>query len=222
MGIPSSCSLEVKVCLSATVSHGLRTHGHTSDDRLTKSNIHQVCMDTWYRLEDLQRVMADRDWLQKGIKGIRTIEMSLWWWWEVNLNYTYIFIYIYIYVLLILVFFIMIASNYNTLTNTLFGLPFSLLEWTYCKERLENISAKMSWGKQQRWKYLSNFKYIYIYIYIYIHIVTHRQTVSLYHNFSVWLDTLDAWIWDQNPPNFTLDLVSYCSANKRTTSAREL
>ena len=31
--------------------------------------------------------------------------------------------------------------------------------------------------------------YIYIYIYIYIHIVLHRQTVSLYHNSSVWLDT---------------------------------
>ena len=33
---------------------------------------------------------------------------------------------------------------------------------------------------------------------------------------------LDAWSWDRNPPNVTLDLVSYCSANKRTTSAREL
>ena len=29
----------------------------------------------------------------------------------------------------------------------------------------------------------------YIYIYIYIYIVLHRQTVSLYHNSSVWLDT---------------------------------
>ena len=32
------------------------------------------------------------------------------------------------------------------------------------------------------------------------------------------LGTQDAWSWDQNPPNFTLDLVSYNSANKRTTS----
>ena len=46
----------------------------------------------------------------------------------------------------------------------------------------------------------------YIYTYIY-----------LYHNSSVWLDTLDAWNWDRNPPNFTLDLVSDRSANKRTT-----
>ena len=30
---------------------------------------------------------------------------------------------------------------------------------------------------------------IYIYIYIYIYIVIHRQTVSLYHNSSGWLDT---------------------------------
>ena len=63
---------------------------------------------------------------------------------------------------------------------------------------------------------------IYIYIYIYIYIVTHWQTVSLYHNSSVWRDTADDWSWDRNPPNFTLDLVSYRSANKRTTSAREL
>ena len=28
-----------------------------------------------------------------------------------------------------------------------------------------------------------------IHIYIYIYIVIHRQTVSLYHNSSVWLDT---------------------------------
>ena len=46
----------------------------------------------------------------------------------------------------------------------------------------------------------------------FIYIVIHWQTVSLYHNTSVWLDTLDAWSWDGKPPNFTLDLVSYRSA----------
>ena len=61
--------------------------------------------------------------------------------------------------------------------------------------------------------------HIYIYIYIYIYIVIHRQTVSLYHNSSVWLDMYDAWSWDRNLPNFSLDLVSDCLANKRTTSA---
>ena len=32
-----------------------------------------------------------------------------------------------------------------------------------------------------------------------IYIVIHRQTVSLYHNSSVWLDTLDFRSLDQNP-----------------------
>ena len=48
--------------------------------------------------------------------------------------------------------------------------------------------------------------------YAYIYVVIHRQTVSLYQNSSVWLDTQNASSWDQNPPNFTLDLVSYRSA----------
>ena len=42
-------------------------------------------------------------------------------------------------------------------------------------------------------------------IYIYIYIVIHRQTVSFYQNSSVWLDTQDAWNWDRNPSNITLD-----------------
>ena len=44
--------------------------------------------------------------------------------------------------------------------------------------------------------------YIYVCIYIYIYIVIHWQTVSLYHNSSVWLDTWDAPNWDQNLLNF--------------------
>ena len=55
-----------------------------------------------------------------------------------------------------------------------------------------------------------------------VYIVIHRQTVSLYHNSSMWLDTWDAWSWDRNPPNFTLGLESDHSTNKRTTSPREL
>ena len=58
-----------------------------------------------------------------------------------------------------------------------------------------------------------------IYIYIYIYILILRQTVSLYHNSSVWLDTQDAASRDWNPPNFTLDFVSYRSAISRHTSA---
>ena len=37
-------------------------------------------------------------------------------------------------------------------------------------------------------------------------IVIHKQTVSLCHNFSVWLDTLVTSSWDRNPPNFRLGL----------------
>ena len=61
----------------------------------------------------------------------------------------------------------------------------------------------------------------YIYIYIYIYIVIHRQTVSLYHNSSVWLDMQDASNWGQNPPNFKLDLVSYSAAIRHHMSAQE-
>ena len=46
----------------------------------------------------------------------------------------------------------------------------------------------------------------------YMYIVMHRQTVSLYHNSSVWLDTQDVSCWDRNPPNFMLDMLSDCSA----------
>ena len=38
----------------------------------------------------------------------------------------------------------------------------------------------------------------------------------------VWLDTQDASSWDQNLPDLTLDLVSYCSAKSQLMSAQEL
>ena len=41
-------------------------------------------------------------------------------------------------------------------------------------------------------------------VYIYIYIVIYRQTVSLYHNSSVWLDTRDASSWDRNPADLML------------------
>ena len=41
-----------------------------------------------------------------------------------------------------------------------------------------------------------------------MYIVIQRQTVSLYINASVWLDTLDVSSWDRNRPNFILDLIS--------------
>ena len=46
----------------------------------------------------------------------------------------------------------------------------------------------------------------------FIYILSFTDRLSLYHNSSVSLDTY-ASSWDQNPPNFTLDLVSYRSAS---------
>ena len=43
--------------------------------------------------------------------------------------------------------------------------------------------------------------YLYIYIYIYIYILIYGETVSLYHNSSVWLETPEASRWGRNPPN---------------------
>ena len=57
---------------------------------------------------------------------------------------------------------------------------------------------------------------ITIYIYIYIYIVIHRQTVSLYHNSSLQLDTQDASSWDRNQPNFTQDILSNISTISAT------
>ena len=54
----------------------------------------------------------------------------------------------------------------------------------------------------ERISYLSGFQSL---IYIYIYIVIHRQTVSFYQNFSVWLDTQDARSRNRNPSNFTID-----------------
>ena len=41
------------------------------------------------------------------------------------------------------------------------------------------------------------------YIYIYIYIVIHRQTVLLYYNSSVWLDTQDVSSWNCSQANFS-------------------
>ena len=45
--------------------------------------------------------------------------------------------------------------------------------------------------------------------------VIQRQTILLCHNSSVWIDTQDTSSWEQNTPNFTLDLVF----NRSTISA---
>ena len=58
---------------------------------------------------------------------------------------------------------------------------------------------------------------LYIYIYIYIYIVIHRQTVSLYHNSSVWLDTGGASSWDRIPADFAP--VGYLTVDLSSSSA---
>ena len=68
---------------------------------------------------------------------------------------------------------------------------------SYWKGRLQ---VALDYGRQ-----------LYFY-YTYIYIVIHRQTVSLYHNSLVCLDTRDALSWDRKPPNFKQDLLSNLSA----------
>ena len=52
------------------------SHGHTYEDRPTKNYIYKLCGDTGCSLEDLPREMADRDWWQERIKGIRDISTT--------------------------------------------------------------------------------------------------------------------------------------------------
>ena len=62
-------------------------------------------------------------------------------------------------------------------------------------------------NKMKMYKYENTrgFFHIWTFSYIYIYIVIHRQTVSLYHNSSVWLDTMEGSSLDRNPPYFTFD-----------------
>ena len=83
-----------------------------------------------------------------------------------------------------------------------------------CGERGSGISVLRAWR--------DDVDDIYIYIYIYIYIFIPMQTVSLYHNCSGFLDMPDALSWDRNQSNFMQDLVSYHSAIRRPTPAREL
>ena len=54
-----------------------------------------------------------------------------------------------------------------------------------CSERIFRTSKEIDIKRIAVW---TESPAIYIYIYIYIYIVIHRQTASLYHNSSVWLD----------------------------------
>ena len=56
---------------------------------------------------------------------------------------------------------------------------------------------------------------------IYI-IIIHREIVLLYYNSSVWLATKDVSIWDRNPSDFTLYMVSNPSAISMTCVNSEI
>ena len=60
------------------------------------------------------------------------------------------------------------------------------------------------------------------YIHSYIYIVTHRQTVSLYHKSSVWLDRLDSQSWDRNLADWKANLRFYHSAMRKSAQAKEI
>ena len=81
---------------------------------------------------------------------------------------------------------------------------------------MKNIFVMVNWVIN--WKLLLT---IHIYMYIYIYIIIHRQTISLYHKSSVWLDTQNTSSWDQNPPNFTQDMSSKHSAISEREKERE-
>ena len=46
-----------------------------------KPYVHQLCVDTWYYVECLPRVMNGRDWWWKRIKGICAVSAT--WWWNI-------------------------------------------------------------------------------------------------------------------------------------------
>ena len=81
------------------------------------------------------------------------------------------------------------------------------------------MMAYLKKKKQKKMKYyIGTLSYVKntssdYFVIIYIYIYCHPQTdCFFYHNSSVWLNMQDSSSWDQNPPNFMLDLVSYRSA----------
>ena len=59
-----------------------------------------------------------------------------------------------------------------------------------------------------------------LYLLLYIFVI-HRQTVLLYQNSSVWLDTLDSQSWDQNPADSNANPRFYHSATRKPAQAKE-
>ena len=54
-------------------------HRHTSVGQPAKTYIYQLWVDTGFRLEDLPKVMADRDKWQERVKKICVVSIQWWW-----------------------------------------------------------------------------------------------------------------------------------------------
>ena len=59
------------------------THGHTNVGLPGKTNIHQLCVDTGWHLENLSRAMSSRNRYWVSVKGIHAISMT--WGWQLHI-----------------------------------------------------------------------------------------------------------------------------------------
>ena len=86
---------------------------------------------------------------------------------------------------------------------------------------LEGLSSYICrmWAPKQN--FLNN-PCVCVCIYIYIYIVIHRQTVSLYQNSSVWLNSLDSRSWDRKLVDWNANPRFYHSATRKPTQAKEI
>ena len=61
------------------------SHGCASVGRPTRIYLQQLCVDTWYRLEDLPEAMDNRDEWQEGVWEICASSSTRWWWWWLSM-----------------------------------------------------------------------------------------------------------------------------------------
>ena len=75
---------------------------------------------------------------------------------------------------------------------------------THHKVRIKGkVEQSREWSSALPYTSVSPLTTVINFAYIYIYTVIRRQTVSLYHNLSVWLNMRDTSSWDRNPANFT-------------------
>ena len=63
------------------------SHGRAKVGRPARTFIQQLCADTGSSLEDLPRVMDDRDEWQERVREIHACSVTLWWWYILTLLY---------------------------------------------------------------------------------------------------------------------------------------